>query len=53
MFPEQNLNQLTGIQELFGSDLPWIGALTFGELSPLGGCNYLHNYTGTMVLIHD
>ena len=46
----QNLHQL---QNNIGTDLPWIGFYSHGEIAPLGQRNTFHNYTIVLVAIYS
>lgn len=46
---------LAGIQEgqkAFADDVPWIGSFALGEISPLDGRNYFHNFTATLAVFY-
>ncbi len=36
---------LDPLQASFGSQVPWLGLHTYGEIAPLGGRTHYHNYT--------
>ena len=40
------------VQGVFDPSLPWIGTFSFGEISPVGGNNYFHNFTATLAVFH-
>ncbi len=46
----QNLHQL---QNSIGTDLPWIGFYSHGEIAPIGQRNTFHNYTLVLVAIYS
>lgn len=46
----QNLHQL---QNNVGTDLPWIGFYSHGEIAPIGQRNTFHNYTLVLVAIYS
>ncbi|MBF0298666.1 MAG: FIST C-terminal domain-containing protein [Oligoflexia bacterium] len=52
MFANDTLEIATIFQKILGKEIPWFGTFTFGEISPLEGTNYFHNYTGTVVVIY-
>jgi hypothetical protein len=39
------------VQETVGGDIPWLGMYAWGEIAPLGGVNYFHNYTFPMCVV--
>ncbi len=43
----ERINELTihPVQNILGKTIPWIGFHTFGEIAPLTGATYFHNYT--------
>jgi hypothetical protein len=46
MLQEQERNKLvTSLQSKVGSDAPWIGFYTYGEIGPVAGATHFHNYT--------
>ena len=51
LYGEPN-HDLTIIKEFFG-DLPIIGFFGNAEIAPLAGRNYVHNYTGVLVLVGE
>lgn len=42
---EEKQKMLGHLQSQMGADLPWIGLYTYGEIGPVEGNNYFHNYT--------
>jgi hypothetical protein len=40
------------MQELVGRDIPWIGFYTSGEIAPVEGKNYFHNFTAAVSAIY-
>jgi hypothetical protein len=47
----QIMELLGTLQGRIGSDVPWLGLYTFGEISPVGGQNCFHNYTVVLAAI--
>lgn len=41
------------LQAELGPDVPWIGFHTFGEIAPIGGRAYYHNYTVALCALYD
>jgi hypothetical protein len=39
------LEEIRGVQSAIGADVPWLGMYAWGEIAPMGGVNYFHNYT--------
>lgn len=49
MFREHEKTRLVlRLQELVGKDVPWIGFYSFGEIGPVKGQNFFHNYTAVV-----
>jgi hypothetical protein len=40
------------VQEVFGSDVPWIGLHTYGEIAPVAGKTIFHNYTAVLCALY-
>jgi small ligand-binding sensory domain FIST len=32
--------------------VPWIGLYTYGEIGPIGGRDYFHNYTAVVLAVY-
>ena len=41
------------LQESLGAATPWIGFHTFGEIAPVAGKTYYHNYSVAMCAVYD
>ena len=41
------------LQEALGLETPWLGFHTFGEIAPLGGRMYYHNYSVALCAVYD
>jgi hypothetical protein len=41
------------IQRVFGKDVGWIGFHSFGEIAPIAGRSYYHNYTMALGAIYE
>ncbi|WP_328753647.1 FIST signal transduction protein [Geomesophilobacter sediminis] len=53
LFREQEkLELLTQLQTRLGTALPWIGFYSYGEIAPISGCNYLHNFSAVVVSVY-
>jgi hypothetical protein len=37
--------EIADVQRVLGGGVPWLGFYAWGELAPMGGRNYFHNYT--------
>jgi hypothetical protein len=44
---------VTPLQELFASAAPWVGFHSYGEIAPLQGKPYYHNYTVALLAIYS
>jgi hypothetical protein len=40
------------IQAEFDDTVPWMGAFTYGEISPIESNNYFHNFTATLAVFY-
>ncbi|MBN2762878.1 MAG: FIST C-terminal domain-containing protein [Bacteroidales bacterium] len=40
------------IQNVFDKDIPWLGLYSYGEIGPISGKNYFHNFTVTLCVIY-
>ncbi len=40
------------VQAEFEDTVPWMGTFTFGEISPIEGKNYFHNFTATLAVFY-
>lgn len=41
------------LRDVLGTSTPWIGFHTYGELAPLNGRTYYHNYTVALCAVYD
>lgn len=51
------IGQQTAIQEVaanqvFSKHVPWFGLYTFGEIAPVGGKNFFHNWTSVILAVY-
>ena len=50
---EQDKKEMLGLlQGKIGTDVPWLGFYSFGELGPVGKYNLYHNYTATIMAVY-
>jgi hypothetical protein len=49
---QQKLQLLETLRGRIGPDVPWLGFYTFGEIAPVGGHNYFHNYTVVLTALY-
>jgi hypothetical protein len=49
---EQKHELLHGLQQHVGTDVPWLGFCTYGEIGPVAGRNCFHNYTTVLTVIY-
>lgn len=49
---QQKLEVLKTLQGAVGTDVPWIGLYTYGEIGPIGACNQFHNYTLSLMVLY-
>jgi hypothetical protein len=52
MREEQQSALLKTLHETIGSDVPWLGFYTYGEIGPLAGINHVHNYTCVVATVY-
>jgi hypothetical protein len=50
---QQKLQLLKALQSRIGTDVPWLGFYTAGEICPVRGHNCFHNYTVVLAAIHE
>ena len=43
--------EIRRVQNVVGGEIPWMGMYAWGEIAPLGGANYFHNYTFQMCVV--
>ena len=41
------------LQAELGSDVPWLGFHTYGEIAPIGGKSFYHNYTVAICAVYE
>jgi small ligand-binding sensory domain FIST len=41
------------LQAALGTEVPWIGFHTYGEIAPIGDRSYYHNYTVVLCALYD
>jgi hypothetical protein len=49
---QEKVELLRLLQEDIGTDLPWIGFYTYGEIGPISGYNCIHNFTAVVVVVY-
>ncbi|MGY4471600.1 small ligand-binding sensory domain FIST [Bradyrhizobium sp. LB9.1b] len=53
VFRDQQKGQiLEKLQQKIGPTVPWIGLYTYGEIGPIGGRDYFHNYTAVVLAVY-
>jgi hypothetical protein len=40
------------IQNVFDKDIPWLGLYSYGEIGPIGGKNFFHNFTASLCVLY-
>jgi len=50
---QQKLHLLETLRERIGLGVPWLGFYTYGEIAPVSGRNYFHNYTLALTVIYS
>lgn len=50
---ETALRELHANQDAFDKDTPWFGLYTYGEIAPVSGKNYFHNWTSVLFAVYD
>lgn len=41
------------MQEIVGLEVPWLGLHSYGEIAPLGGAAYFHQFTAALCALHS
>lgn len=41
------------LQEVLGTDTPWLGFHTYGKIAPIGGRTYYHNFTVALCALYE
>jgi len=49
---QQKLDLLNLLQSNIGTNVPWIGFYTYGEIGPVGSRNCFHNYTAVIAALY-
>jgi len=49
---EEKIELLRSLQEDIGSDLPWIGFYSYGEIGPIASYSCIHNFTAVVAAIY-
>ena len=49
---ENVLKGVTMGQDVFENMVPWMGAFTLGEIAPVDGKNYFHNFTASLTVFY-
>ncbi len=49
---QQKLQLLKVLRQQVGTDVPWLGSYTYGEIAPVGEHNHFHNYTVVLTVIY-
>ena len=52
MIGDDVLKGVQMVQGVFDRSLPWMGTFSFGEISPVDGKNFFHNFTATLAVFH-
>ncbi len=52
MIGDDVLKGVQMVQGVFDESLPWMGTFSFGEISPVDGKNFFHNFTATLAVFH-
>lgn len=49
LFGQDTTSRLVApVQQVFGPEVPWIGLHTYGEIGPVAGATWFHNYTAVL-----
>jgi hypothetical protein len=49
---QEKIDLLRSLQHDLGTELPWIGFYTYGEIGPIAGYNCIHNFTAVVAVIY-
>lgn len=52
LFGDATAQLIAPMQAAVGADVPWIGLHTYGEIAPVGGQTYFHNYTAVLCALY-
>ena len=48
---QERADLIRSLQEQVGTDIPWIGFYTYGEIGPVSGYNCIHNFTAVVTAV--
>ncbi|UFS71465.1 FIST C-terminal domain-containing protein [Geomonas sp. RF6] len=49
---QEKIELLRSLQEDIGTDIPWIGFYTYGEIGPIATSNCIHNFTAVVTAVY-
>lgn len=47
----EKMELISSLQRAVGEDIPWLGLYTYGEIGPIAGQNFQHNFTSVIVAV--
>ena len=54
VYGKQTYQRLIGpVQKAFAPDVPWVGFHTYGEIAPISGRTYFHNYSVVLLALYE
>lgn len=52
IFGRDTKKEVDAVQDVLGKDIPWLGFYCYGEIAPIGGKNFFHNYTAALCILY-
>lgn len=52
IYEDKAIEEPRSFQKILGTDIPWLGFYSFGEISPIKNLNYFHNFTSVLLIVH-
>jgi hypothetical protein len=49
---QEKIELIRSLQEDIGTDIPWLGFYTYGEIGPVARDNYFHNFTAVVAAVY-
>jgi hypothetical protein len=49
---QEKIEMIRSLQEDIGSDIPWLGFYSYGEIGPIRQVNCFHNFTSVIIVVY-
>jgi small ligand-binding sensory domain FIST len=49
---QEKIEMIRSLQEDIGSDIPWLGFYSYGEIGPIKQVNCFHNFTSVIIVVY-